>query len=132
AAFEDARPGDSGARAAGPGFSGAGSASGAAGGPQAGGPHSAGPLFGPNRPPLQRERLSRMIAGVCGGLGRHLDIDPVIFRILFVVLTFFGGLGLLVYAAAWLFIPREGEQQSEARRLLTGGSAVAAVAITVV
>jgi phage shock protein PspC (stress-responsive transcriptional regulator) len=73
-----------------------------------------------------------MVAGVCGGLGRHLDIDPVIFRILFVVLTFFGGLGLLVYAAAWLFIPRDGEKESEAQRLLTGGSALAAVAITVV
>jgi phage shock protein PspC (stress-responsive transcriptional regulator) len=73
-----------------------------------------------------------MIAGVCGGLGRHLDIDPVVFRIMFVVLTFFGGLGLLVYAALWLFVPVDGERESEAQRLLTGSSALAAVAITVV
>jgi len=73
-----------------------------------------------------------VIAGVCGGLGRHLDIDPVVFRIMFVVLTFFGGLGLLVYAALWLFVPVDGERESEAQRLLTGGSALAAVAITVV
>jgi phage shock protein PspC (stress-responsive transcriptional regulator) len=83
------------------------------------------------RPPLSRDRRSRMIAGVCGGLGRHLDIDPVVFRILFVVLTFFGGFGLLAYAAAWLFVPADGERDSEARKLLTGRSALAAVAVAV-
>ncbi len=72
-----------------------------------------------------------MIAGVCGGLGRHLDIDPVVFRILFVILTFFGGFGLLVYAAAWLFVPADGEAESEAHKLLTGRSALAAVAVAV-
>jgi phage shock protein PspC (stress-responsive transcriptional regulator) len=72
-----------------------------------------------------------MVAGVCGGLGRYLDIDPVVFRILFVMLTFFGGFGLLAYAAAWLFVPADGEHDSEARKLLTGRSAVAAVAVAV-
>ena len=134
AAFEDARPGGTGPGSAGPsgtGYAGSGFRHGAAGGAQDG-PRAAGPFLGPNRAPLRRERRSRMVAGVCGGLGRHLDIDPVVFRILFVVLTFFGGLGLLVYAAAWLFIPRDGDDESEAQRLLTGGSALAAVAITVV
>ena len=83
------------------------------------------------RPPLRRERRSRMVAGVCGGLGRHLDIDPVVFRILFVILTFFGGFGLLLYAAAWLFVPADGEAESEAHKLLTGRSALAAVAVAV-
>ena len=86
---------------------------------------------GPVRPPLRRDRRSRMIAGVCGGLGRHLDVDPVVFRILFAVLTFIGGFGLLAYAAAWLFVPDEGERESEAHRLLTGRSALGAVAIAV-
>jgi phage shock protein PspC (stress-responsive transcriptional regulator) len=62
-----------------------------------------------------------MIAGVCGGLGRHLDIDPVVFRILFALLTSFGGFGLLVYAAAWLFVPEENEDESEGHKLLWGG-----------
>lgn len=71
-----------------------------------------------------------MIAGVCGGLGRHLGIDPVIFRILFALLTFFGGFGLLVYAAAWLFVPDEGENESVGHRLLSGGrGTVTAVAV---
>ena len=72
-----------------------------------------------------------MIAGVCGGLGRHLDVDPVVFRILFAVMTFVGGFGLLAYAAAWLFVPSEDENESEAHRLLTGRSALGAVAVAV-
>lgn len=47
----------------------------------------------------------RTIAGVAGGLGRHLDIDPVILRVAFVVLAFFGGAGILLYGACWLLVP---------------------------
>ena len=74
------------------------------------------------RHPLRRDQQSKAVAGVCGGLGRHLSIDPVVFRILFVVFSFVGGLGLLAYAAAWLFVPQEGAEQSEAHRMLTGNS----------
>jgi phage shock protein PspC (stress-responsive transcriptional regulator) len=49
-----------------------------------------------------------MIAGVGGGLGRYFGIDPVIFRIGLVALTFFGGVGFFVYAAMYLFVPAEG------------------------
>lgn len=86
----------------------------------------------PARPPLRRDRRSRMVAGVCGGLGRHLDVDPVIFRILFALLTFFGGFGLLVYAVLWLFVPDENEDESEGHKLLSGRSGpVAAIAVLV-
>jgi phage shock protein PspC (stress-responsive transcriptional regulator) len=50
----------------------------------------------------------RRVAGVAGGLARHLDIDPLILRVAFVVLTFFGGAGLLLYIACWLLVPEEG------------------------
>ena len=50
----------------------------------------------------------RRVAGVAGGLARHLDIDPLIVRVAFVVLTFFGGAGLLLYVACWLLVPEEG------------------------
>ncbi len=50
----------------------------------------------------------RKVAGVAGGLARHLDIDPIILRVAFVVLVFFGGAGLLVYGACWLLVPEEG------------------------
>jgi len=83
------------------------------------------------RGPLRRDRRSKVIAGVCGGLGRHLDIDPVVFRILFAVLSFVGGIGLLAYAAAWLFVPQEGANRSEAHRLLTGSNPLLAVVVAI-
>ena len=55
-----------------------------------------------------RRTRDKRIAGVAGGLGHHLDIDPVIVRVAFVVLSFFGGVGLLLYVAGWLLIPEEG------------------------
>lgn len=61
---------------------------------------------------LRRSVTDRKIAGVAGGLGRHLNIDPTILRVLFVVLVFFGGAGLLIYAAAWLLVPEEGTERS--------------------
>jgi phage shock protein PspC (stress-responsive transcriptional regulator) len=57
---------------------------------------------------IRRSRTNRRVAGVAGGLGRHLDVDPVILRVAFVVLTFFGGVGLLLYVALWLLLPEDG------------------------
>ncbi|GAA2707651.1 MULTISPECIES: PspC domain-containing protein [Streptomyces] len=72
------------------------------------------------RPPLRRSRDHRMISGVCGGLGRCFDMDPVIFRAVLGVLAVAGGLGLIVYGFAWLLVPLEGEDDNEGRRLLSG------------
>ena len=57
---------------------------------------------------IRRVTADRRIAGVAGGLARHLDIDPLIVRVAFVVLTFFGGVGLLLYIACWLLLPEDG------------------------
>jgi len=48
----------------------------------------------------------RKIGGVCGGLGEHFEKDPIIFRIIFVILFLTGGVGLLAYIIMWLVIPR--------------------------
>jgi phage shock protein PspC (stress-responsive transcriptional regulator) len=58
---------------------------------------------------LRRSITDRKVAGVAGGLARHLDVDPTLIRVLFVVLIFFGGAGLLLYGAAWLLVPEEGQ-----------------------
>ena len=60
---------------------------------------------------LHRSVSDRKIAGVAGGLGRHLNLDPTILRVLFVVLCFFGGAGFVLYGAAWLFVPEDGRDQ---------------------
>ena len=56
---------------------------------------------------LLRSRDDRVIAGVAGGLGRYFDIDPVIVRIAFAVTILFGGLGVVAYLAAALFVPTD-------------------------
>ena len=57
---------------------------------------------------LRRSVTDRHIAGVAGGIARHLDIDAIIVRVALVVGVFFGGAGLLLYVGAWLLVPEEG------------------------
>lgn len=57
----------------------------------------------------------RHIAGVAGGLARHFDVDPTVVRVGLVVLCFFGGAGILLYAAGWLLIPEEESDQAVVR-----------------
>jgi len=54
---------------------------------------------------LYRSRNEKMIAGVCGGLGEYLGVDPTLVRLLFVLLALLGGHGLLVYLVLWLVVP---------------------------
>ncbi|WP_459968309.1 PspC domain-containing protein [Nocardioides pyridinolyticus] len=61
---------------------------------------------------LRRSRTDRKVAGVAGGLARHLDVDPLILRVAFVVLAFFGGAGLIVYGACWLLVPEDGDDKA--------------------
>ncbi|MFF8830533.1 PspC domain-containing protein [Streptomyces sp. NPDC015131] len=74
----------------------------------------------PPHPPLRRTRRRKVVAGVCGGLGRHYDMDPVIFRVVIGVLAVTGGLGLLFYGFAWLLVTADGDDENEARRLVSG------------
>lgn len=59
---------------------------------------------------LRRSTSDRKIAGIAGGLGRHLNIDPTLVRVLLVVLCFFGGSGFLLYGAAWALVPEDGQR----------------------
>ena len=70
------------------------------------------------RPPLRRSQSDRVLAGVAGGFGRWLGIDPVIVRVVLVVLAVFGGSGILLYVIGWLFIPEEGAPASPAESFL--------------
>ncbi|WTW97015.1 PspC domain-containing protein [Streptomycetaceae bacterium NBC_01309] len=84
-------------------------------------------------PPLHRPLHDRVVSGVCGGLGRHFGVDPVIFRVVFAVLALFGGLGVLLYGLGWLLMPADGQQAPLARDVLNGrgiGAAIPAIALT--
>jgi phage shock protein PspC (stress-responsive transcriptional regulator) len=73
----------------------------------------------PAAPRLERPHRGRAIAGVSAGLGRHLNIDPILVRIAFVVLAAFGGAGFVAYVAGVLLIPDEGERHPMAYALTT-------------
>jgi PGF-CTERM protein len=78
---------------------------------------------------LRRSRSDRKVLGVAGGLGRWAGVDPLVFRVLFVVLTVFGGSGLLLYALGWLLVPEDGESESEGQRLVNGRSKSSAATV---
>jgi phage shock protein C len=82
---------------------------------------------------VRRSRSERVIAGVCGGLGRYLGIDPVLLRVAFIILSLANGLGLIAYVVAWVAIPEERpdqpagpvpEPRREMGRMVLGGSLV--------
>ena len=94
---------------------------------------------GPSEPPqpaqrvVRRSRSERVLAGVCGGVGRYLGVDPVLLRIAFIILTLANGLGVIAYVVAWVAIPEEqpdqpsgppSEPRRETGRLVIGGSLV--------
>ncbi|MBM0277480.1 PspC domain-containing protein, partial [Micromonospora tarensis] len=129
----DTAPGDPtggyGPPGAGPGQ---GFAAGAGYGPGGTPPGPGGP--GPSMPPpplggtgftsrygLVRPREGRYLAGVCAAIGRATNTDPVLWRVLLAVLGFFGGIGILVYVAAWLIIPNEGDTASPIESMLGRG-----------
>ena len=69
-------------------------------------------------PQLRRSDDDRVLAGVCGGLGRYFDVNPAFYRVGFVVLALLGGAGILIYGAALLVMPNEGEEDSVASQIL--------------
>jgi phage shock protein C len=56
---------------------------------------------------LFRSRQERMLGSVCGGLAEYLGLDPTVVRLVFLLLFFLGGQGLLVYLIMWLIVPEE-------------------------
>src|SRR6266545_14534 len=70
------------------------------------------------RRPLRRRAGNRLIAGVAGGVADHVGTRPLVFRLVFVVFAFIGGIGILVYLLMWWLIPREDLPDSAAERLI--------------
>ena len=82
---------------------------------------------------LRRSASDRVLAGVCGGLGRYLGVEPVLLRIAAVVLALANGIGAIAYVIAWVVIPEERpgqplgpapEPRRETGRLVLGGALV--------
>ena len=54
---------------------------------------------------LTRDRSGAVLGGVAAGIGNYLDVDPVIVRLVFVILCPAGGSGLILYVVCWLIMP---------------------------
>jgi phage shock protein C len=63
---------------------------------------------------LYRSRDERMVAGVCGGIGEYLNVDPTIIRLIFVALGFTSiGTWLLIYAVLAIIVPDQPEDRAD-------------------
>jgi len=67
---------------------------------------------------LYRSETNRVLAGVAGGLGEYFVIDPTLIRLLFVLLTVFGGGGVLVYIILWILIPSENNSEKNSEETI--------------
>jgi phage shock protein C len=62
-----------------------------------------------------KSRSDRMVFGVSAGLARYFGIDPVIIRLIFVLLTLFGGHGILIYLILAIIMPDEPAVAAQAK-----------------
>lgn len=81
---------------------------------------------------LIRPTAGRMLAGVCGALGRATNTDPVLWRVLLAVLSVVGGIGVIVYVLGWLLLPAEGDSASPVEALLGRGHSATSPTVTVI
>ncbi len=58
-----------------------------------------------SRKRLMRSSSNKVLAGVCGGIADYLDVDPLVVRILTLILVIAGGLSIWIYLILWLVLP---------------------------
>lgn len=62
---------------------------------------------------LLRPVKQRLLAGVCAGLAKYYKLDVNIVRFATLLLSIFGGIGIIAYAVAWLMMPSVGKENLE-------------------
>ena len=85
------------------------------------GPSARDKFSSPGYHRMYRDTEHRVIGGVCSGMGAYWDIDPVILRIIFVVLIMAGGIGALVYLILYVVLP---EAKTTAQKIEMKGNPV--------
>jgi phage shock protein PspC (stress-responsive transcriptional regulator) len=71
---------------------------------------------------IRRSAADKKLAGVCGGVARHWNVDPVLVRVGWALLALSGGVGVVLYAAAWLLVPADGATSSSMDDLTKGAT----------
>src|SRR5436190_23352233 len=79
----------------------------------------------------RRPRRGRKLAGVASGIGLRYGIDPIVIRVAFVVATFYGGAGILVYLLGWLLLPEQDDEAAPFESMLNHRRSSTSSAFTV-
>ncbi len=54
---------------------------------------------------MYRDLDDKILGGVCSGMGHYWRVEPLLFRLIFILTIFWGGLGLLIYIVMWIVVP---------------------------
>lgn len=73
-----------------------------------------------SKPPkkLVRSSTDKIVAGVCGGLGKYFEIDPIILRILFAIITLTAHGGLIIYIVLWIIMPEDTDEGLDSKKIV--------------
>lgn len=56
---------------------------------------------------LMRSTQNKMVAGVCAGFVRYLNVDPTLVRAIYVAMVLLAGFGVLLYLVLWIIMPAD-------------------------
>ena len=82
----------------------------------------------PALPTVRRTDDGRVVAGVCSGIAAALGADPSLIRLVFAILAFAAGSGIVLYLGMWLFLPSPGARQPRGGAARAAGITLLAVA----
>ncbi len=64
---------------------------------------------------MYRSKSHKVFLGVCGGIAEYLKLDPIIIRIIFIILAFWNGIGIIAYIVSAIFMPENPYQQESGK-----------------
>jgi len=62
---------------------------------------------------LYRSGREKILGGVCGGIAEYFNVDPVLIRLLWVILSLGWGTGIIAYIIAWIIIPENPDHKQD-------------------
>lgn len=65
---------------------------------------------------LYRSKSERMLGGVCGGVAKYLNVDPVVIRIVWALAFLAGGTGFVAYIVGWFIIPEDPNEEEAPKK----------------
>jgi phage shock protein PspC (stress-responsive transcriptional regulator) len=78
-------------------------------------------MYNRNSKKMYRDPDNRILGGVCSGLSAYFNVDPIVFRIIFILIALGMGSGLIIYIILWIVIP---EASTTAQKLEMRGEAI--------